>query len=580
LLVVAVGWACLVAPGGAAAAVLDDIGYTRLRNEQGAALPRGSSIVVAQAEAADGKPDPNNIEFAGKTLNDASTGLVVTQHATTVGQFFFGNNTSPAPGIVQVQNYSATGWLTTDVLRVQTASFPEVPIARVANHSWVSQGGSETLHALQRMDFLVETDDYLQVVGVNFRPMGQNSPQPEFAGAMNVIAVGTATGAHSTGTPAVGGIYSSGRTRPHLVGPIDLTVPSFTTPLVAGTAAMLIELAEQQPGLSNGSIQTSVGRADLTIPHGATSEAIRAIVMAGANRRAVLGSRANPEAYAVNTANGLSDKYGAGVLDVYESFHIMAAGETDSVQAGGPAEIRMYGYDYAPAYRSDTTQTYPFTVDHAVREFAATLSWNLEINLGLVGGQRIDSNPALRNLNLHLRDRTSGEIVAESVTNNDTVENLYLPMLAPGSYELIVDATGFLPSSPYTIDYGLAWRFAPRTPPVLGDVNLDSLVSLADLGIIGQHVGMTQRALRTDGDLDGDGAVDRSDVLSFLRQYASTPSPAAASPGELAQALGAVWDRMGLGTPYPVPEPSAGWLALAGVVALPAAVRCRRRRRC
>ena len=101
-----IGWS-----GSAAADWKLDIGYTALQTELGSTLPTGAGVKVTQVEAAYGKPDPTNAEFAGKTFTLKSPSLSISGHATAVGQYFYGHSTSLAPGITNIDCYDAGDWM-------------------------------------------------------------------------------------------------------------------------------------------------------------------------------------------------------------------------------------------------------------------------------------------------------------------------------------------------------------------------------------------------------------------------------------------------------------------------------------
>ena len=552
-----------------------DIGYTRLRNEIGPSLPTGAETPVAQSEPelTSGSdqfyPLKTSSHFSGKTFIDASGEHETSTHATSVAERFFGHFNSVAPGVDEIRLYTATGWLGSDFLRSSSTQLPRFTTARVANHSWISDNDDslQATNILQRMDYLVEKDDFIQVAGVNNRPNGTNEPVNVFAGGMNTIMVGTTLGEHSTGTNSgLSSPYISGRTRPHLVAPGSVAT-SFTAPLVAGAAAMLIDTAHTRPVLSNGSVPTSVGRSNLTIQHGETSEAIRAILLAGADRREAFGA-GGVDTWSINTDEGLHGKYGAGELDVYNSYHILAGGEHNSREAGNPKEIRMYGWDYDGGFVSNVNKTYRFTIEEGTREFAASLVWNLDVNLvpnpptNLV----FDPSPTLRNLNLRLKNVATDATVQLSNGTIDVMENLYVPSLGPGQYELIVSAAGI---AQYTTEYALAWRFASSTPPAAGDVDLDGRVDLADLSILQRNFGQSTRILRTDGDLNGDGLVSAADLLILADNFGLG---AAAIPVEVGQLLAAARSA-----PRPIPEPTTLWAAALAMCGLAARRAARRR---
>jgi hypothetical protein len=67
---------------------------------------------------------------------------------------------------------------------------------------------------------------------------------------------------------------------------------------------------------------------------------------------------------------------------------------------------------------------------------------------------------------------------------------------------------------------------------VLGDLNGDQKVGLADLAILQRHFGIASGALASQGDLNNDGAIDRKDVAILAKQFGTgsgAGSPAAAA---------------------------------------------------
>ncbi|RIK78253.1 MAG: hypothetical protein DCC68_15740 [Planctomycetota bacterium] len=552
--------------GSLPAATLDDIGFNRLELELGAALSTGNGVAVAQSEAVFSTggyyPSTTHADFSGKSFTQASGAQTVSTHATSVGRSFYGNALSVSPGVTSIANYTATGWLNGDYLRSLTNEFPRTSSARVANHSWVSGGfGDEIINSLQRIDYLVEKDDFIQVAGVNnLAAGGVEAPTSLFASAFNVIMVGVSEGDHSTGAVDVSAPYlAAGKVRPHLVAPANQT--SFAAPLAASTAALLIDIGRDHPGLSNGTQLSSAGRSNRTITNAETSEVIRAALMAGADRQAIT-DMSNGFTYNATSASGLDPRFGAGQLDVYQSYHIVAGGEQDALERLNVAGVGMYGFDYEASFKANEVRTYRFSVDEVTREFAASLAWNVDIDLEPVGlgGVLVDPSVDVRNLNLVLRDVNSGQALATSNGTGDVTENLYIPILPKGEYEMIVSGAGYSPTNPWSIEYALAWRFAPSSTPLMGDVNLDGAVSLVDLVTLQRNLGMSERALWTDGDLNLDGHVDRGDVALLAGAFGGGTLPG----GVVAPGAGG---SPGF-EPVAIPEPSAVVLAACGAVAM------------
>ncbi len=115
-LMLVMGWS-----GPAAADWKSDIGYTKLKAELGAQLPTGAGVPVTQVEAAgsNGSYLPGtNSEFTGKTFTPTLDPNNVSGHATAVGQNFYGNSSSLAPGITNISCYEASDWTGTGFLNV------------------------------------------------------------------------------------------------------------------------------------------------------------------------------------------------------------------------------------------------------------------------------------------------------------------------------------------------------------------------------------------------------------------------------------------------------------------------------
>ena len=234
---------------------------------------------------------------------------------------------------------------------------------------------------------------------------------------------------------------------------------SFATPVVASTAAILVEYAHNNPTALNETSFVSP-RTGLTLYSGETADVIKAAIMAGADRVTnnqstsdQVGNYGDPT-YA--TSNGLDTRYGAGQVDVYDSYHIIAAGQQR------PGSIGTYGFDYNPsspdAPDTTTTEDYTFSGQYGV---AATLAWNIHIAAATPATGNATFSASLAHFQLHLYELTdTGEVlVAQSVSTIDNTQNIYVNGLQMAdTYEL--EVTG-----PQNWDYGLAWDLAPAPEP-------------------------------------------------------------------------------------------------------------------
>jgi len=480
------GWAAVAQAG-----YIDLIGYPELQaelDEASVSVPTGKDVEVMQVEAADASgdymPKTTATDFSGKIFIDGTgTSPSWSGHATYVGLNFYGNTSSIAPGITSITVYEASDWVGSGFLKAGSVMAPAYSTARIANHSWAAsmETSSANANILRRVDYLVETDDFIQVVAVNNDLSGTgDTNKPLLADSYNAIAVGVTNGKHAMGTTEeVDDPYDvEGRTKPDLVAPgwdpPDGEVAcSYAAPMVSACAALLIQTGHDQSGLSNGSYtldSTRTAPDTVTIYHAETSEVIKAALMAGADRQTANGRGAEITDYTAGTDNGLDSRYGAGQVNIYNSYHILTGGEHDSVEDGDATAIGRYGFDYDPEFggamgkteKSNTTGSYSFTADFAslARELFATLVWNIDI-----GPSTGPANPVgtatLYNLDLLLYDVTSGEsLIASSTSTLDNTENIWQKLVDGHDYRLdVVRGSG---QGDFLWDYGLAWRVVPE----------------------------------------------------------------------------------------------------------------------
>lgn len=494
-----------------------DIGYTRLQaelNSQRLTPPDGSGIQVLLAEACgnlvddDNDPEtppiclawlPNLLDnqFQGKILNDISlstTGLF-SSHATGVARLFFGNSSSIAPGIDRVDAYFTDHWLEEGYLQTEKpALLPTISSNRIANHSWVGTVGTtpeeqlNTRNILRRVDWLIERDEFIQVVGLT----NSSQNQALLSSAFNVVSVGRSDGLHGQGTVAVDSIYRVGRARPDLVAPLSTT--SSATPVISAAAALLVETGHSDASLSTDlHISSTFNRAGDTIYNAERSEVIKAVLMAGADRTASTNKITDYRSTAsTQTTNGLDSRFGAGQVNIANSYHILIAGEQNSVEdaQSGVGSIHPSGFDYDPLFGGATSHSeasYKFSTGSEKESFYVSLVWNISIKEGQNGG--FDGTAHLYDLNLNLIDITGNPtLVASSSSDNENTENLWAALNSNHDYILKV-VTGPNQTA-FDWDYAIAWRRE-------ADTDHDGIANLRDNCILVANADQK--------DTDGDG---------------------------------------------------------------------------
>ena len=408
--------------------------------------------------------------------------------------------------------FEANDWML-DVLKHNTNSDPTVVDAVVQNFSWAGGFGSEwhtphnsNVRTLAKFDFQIERDDYTAVVGV-----GNNTdPLPYLLSySYNAVVVGVSSGDHSTGLtadPASNG-YGPGRSKPDLVVGGDGTTVSAATATVSSAATILREAVAG----------TDADR----------SEPMKAILMAGATKNEFAAWTRLPGV-------PLDDTFGAGELNVLNSYKIQLGGQRDgNTDSAAAPDAGTHGWDYGDITASDDLY-YDFIVDSGSKasELSVILAWNAQIP------SFSSSDPLLANLDLEFRD-SSGPLIDFSVSSVDSVEHIYIEDLTPDTYTLKISADS-------ASDFGLAWRMETAFDALDADFDDNSVVNGRDFLIWQQHNGTLINATNADGDADGDGDVDNDD-LAVWNSVVGLSLPTAAAVSGLPEPTSCLLATLGAG---------------------------------
>jgi hypothetical protein len=424
---------------------LDTMGVTLVRASHPTLT--GAGINIAQAEAvspagsaafevnysAVGAPQPlfTWISASGASTKFPNSLGTESSHADEVADCFYGSAGGVAPGVAHVDNYEANDFYDSVV---ETG----LPISDgIVNLSFANQVGPPSQQPLDSA-----YDNYIAENGTLFcsavNGVGTNVGPP--GTAYNCIGVG----AYGVGAPiADGPTLDNGRSKPDIVAPG--TEISFTTPYVAGAAAVLLQAATAGDGGTN---TADAGDA----------RTIKALLLNGALK---------PSDWTHTTNAPLDTRYGAGVLNLYYSYQQLAGGQQgytsqNTVSPGaahppissGQAVGSLAGWDFeslAGNPLQDTVSHYLFNVS-SNSTLTATLVW-----------ERHAEMTNINNLALFLYDATNAALLSCSVSMVDNVQHLYLPCLLPGNYDL--EVVTYARSTAET--YALAFQFYTMSPPSL-----------------------------------------------------------------------------------------------------------------
>lgn len=405
------------------------VGIAALESHLGDLAPTGRGVVIGHVEGAPGDymPDIHDKIFKGVELIGVSGPGKSNGHSQVTSSLIFGPG-GMAQGVTQGLFFDTNHWLTSGFLHGGTSEPPAQSPIRVFTHSWIGGQANGSLEVLHRLDYVIDQQDVVMVVGVN----NKRTPVPVLlASAYNAIAVGNSDGNSSGGYTTFDG---EGRCKPDLAGPMNLT--SFSTPIVAACAARLEEAADR-----------------LGPDHAAhRSEVIKALLMAGAERNA--GWKQEP-------GKPLDSFLGAGVVRIDRAYDILMAGQANP----GVAKNR-YGWAFEPL-KPDETHGYRFEASDALGETSLMLVWNRRIDGRRVpdlmtGATHWNHAPRLADFDLRLvalDDEGKEKALNESAGSIGNVELIYRMDLPRGRYRIEVTRKDKLDEA---WDYALAWRIEKR----------------------------------------------------------------------------------------------------------------------
>ena len=403
---------------------------------------------------------------AGTATTFTNTAGLESTHADQVGGFFYGIYPGVATNVAHVDNFDADFFVTN---YLETATPLPVAGDLVMNQSFTF--GPLSVSDQQEVDSLY--DNYAVQNNMLFVSAADNYSTSGGAFSTNVCAPGTdynciSVGAYDNGTwnNSLGPTSDNGRCKPDITAIAGET--SFSTPQVAGAAAALMQAALRGDGGSNTNSAFQM-------------ETIKALLLNGAVK---------PVGWTNSNASPLDARYGAGMLNIYNSYAQLAGGKhayitSTSVSTGGahpPAGATgsigsLNGWDFNTNTSSafdDTINHYYFNVTNGVSNTkftaTATLVWNRHYNANYT-----ISPENINNLNLFLYNCANSNLVNCSTSMVDNVEHIYLTNLPAGRYDLQVwKVAGIPPAIVSSAEpYALAWSFTP--PPALaltGGTNL------------------------------------------------------------------------------------------------------------
>ncbi len=416
----------------------------------------GSGIRVMQVEAqqtfppmGDWEVNPGNYQinlpvgrFTWFTTNASAIAFpnslgIDSGHADEVGGDFYGLPGGVSTNVSHIDNVEADNFYDARVPMLQN---PDAT-ARIVNESFVDPALTNQVVADKYYDNYAAQFNVLFITGVGDGAAydGTTYPLPPST-CYNGIGVSAYYNTNFTG---IGPTADNGRAKPDITAPLNPT--SYSTPLVSGAAAILTEAGVRGDGGGDTNSATD-------------ARTVKALLLNGAIKPAIWS---NP------SPSPLDPLFGAGILDVLESYGQLTGGKHGYIAAGTVTNnaphpptgatgniSNLVGWDFntvSSGPTNDAINHYCFRVTNGAggSPFSATITlvWNRQYN-----------QTSINNLDLFLYDMSNGNLVASSTSRVDNVEHIFLPQLPAGRYDLeVLKHGGSIVSASET--YALAFEF-------------------------------------------------------------------------------------------------------------------------
>jgi hypothetical protein len=409
----------------------------------------GTGVRVAQPEVGDNgvfaewEINPNTVGVAtnlftytsslGTTNSFPNAVGSESTHAHDVAGNFYGPSIGLATNVAHVDNYEANYFYTNFIAAFSQANITDAVVNQSFTFGALSSGDQQTVDS--------QYDNYAAKFKTLFVSAVDNGGNVHAPGTCyNGIGVAAyRPGAQSS----IGPTIDNGRAKPDITAPAGAT--SYSTPQVAGAAAALMQAALRGDG---GSDTNSA----------ADMRTVKALLLNGAVK---------PADWTNATSSPLDARYGAGVLNIFNSYEQLTGGKNNfivatSVSTNSPhpptgdtgTVAVLSGWDFntnSSGNSFDEANHYYFnatnSTGNATFTATATLVWN-----------RHQNKSGINNLNLFLYNAANSNLVACSTSLVDNVEHIFVPQLAQGRYDLQVWKKG---GTTVTTNetYALAWEF-------------------------------------------------------------------------------------------------------------------------
>ena len=410
----------------------------------------GTGIRVAQVEANNGPTATNWLVnsssfgqlpglFTYYSIGGSATTFpnslgAESSHADAVGTNFYGIPNGLATNVAHVDNFEATYFYNLLIAGITPPNINDLVVNQSFNFTGTTIGQQQTIDS--KYDNYAVQYKTLFVTGA-----GNGGAVNPPATCYNGIGV-----AVDNGSSSIGPTLDNGRAKPDITAPgYPGGLTSFSTPYVAGAAAVLMQAGLRGDGGGDTNSATDI-------------RMVKALLLNGAIK---------PADWTNGTASPLDARYGAGVLNVFNSYEQLAGRKqtnlilaTVSTGAAHPPTGAtntigaLSGWSFTNLTSSsslDAVAHYYFNATNGISNASftatATLVWNRQQN-----------KSGINNLDLFLYNTANSNLVAVCTSAVDNVQHLFVPKLQRGRYDLqVIKKGGSYVSASET--YALAFEF-------------------------------------------------------------------------------------------------------------------------
>ena len=386
-----------------------------------------------------------------------------SQHANDMAWNFYGVTTGVATNLAHIDNIDAdyfakereqiVGNVTNYTFTLPSSNIDD----QVVNQSFIFLDFINNQYVQAATNEQTACDSTYDTYAAKYNTLfvsGAGDGIPSYVSPPSTCYNGISVGVFEGNASSVGPTIDTGRCKPDITAIAPGGATSYSCPIVAGSAAVLMQAALRGDGGSD------------------TNSAVNMMTV----KALLLNGAVKPTDWFNSPPSPLDFRYGAGVLNVFNSYEQLSGGKhsynfTTNTPTGTahPPVVTMAsisalrGWDFntnTSSSADDNVSHYFFNATNSTGGasfmLTATLVWN-----------RHQSTSGINNLELFLYNAANSNLVASSTSVVDNVQHVFVPQLPPGRYDLQVWKTGGGSIVSVSEPYALAWSISSEALSIM-----------------------------------------------------------------------------------------------------------------